>query len=411
MKLKKLSALLLTVILVLACFASCRTTPNENAFVITYGGKSVNIKTSLYMCFLIEADQTFQSEAVAKAEEDKTEYEDYQELKYEDKDYDTWTKTEAKRLAGVYAFSEVMYDKMNEELTSEQISYIESSLGLEQTWEQYYGEIYEENGISYKTFRDYTINVQYKQSVVYNYYIQESSEEETTAATTVKGVTTTTAKQIDPEIKKLEGSLRPDDDKITTSLKKNFCAVDMIDISIEDADDSSKKEIENSLKDYKKQLEAGKSFEEVYKLYQAKFSSDSSSSTTDSSASNYEVILKSAAANKVLSNSDEMDENFDEAYKLKSGEIAIVKGDDCYSLILKKDILKDKSSDGTSFKKSYENSAIGVLVQDTYDKDVVEKAIGEMKFNENTSAIKYYSPDKIDYLEDETTTAVATAAE
>lgn len=411
MKLKKLSALLLTVILVLACFASCRTTPNENAFVITYGGKSVNIKTSLYMCFLIEADQTFQSEAVAKAEEDKTEYEDYQELKYEDKDYDTWTKAEAKRLAGVYAFSEVMYDKMNEELTSEQISYIESSLGLEQTWEQYYGEIYEENGISYKTFRDYTINVQYKQSVVYNYYIQESSEEETTAATTVKGVTTTTAKQIDPEIKKLEGSLRPDDDKITTSLKKNFCAVDMIDISIEDADDSSKKEIENSLKDYKKQLESGKSFEEVYKLYQAKFSSDSSSSTTDSSASNYEVILKSAAANKVLSNSDEMDENFDEAYKLKSGEIAIVKGDDCYSLILKKDILKDKSSDGTSFKESYENSAIGVLVQDTYDKDVVEKAIGEMKFNENTSAIKYYSPDKIDYLEDETTTAVATAAE
>lgn len=405
MKLKKLSALLLTVVLALTCMASCRTTPNENAFVITYGGKTVNIKTSLYMCFLMEADQTFQSEATAEADENNKEYEDYKDLKYEDKDYDTWTKAEAKRLAGVYAFSEVMYDKMNDELTSEGISYIESSLSLESYWDQYYGEIYEKNGVSYKTFRDYTINAQYKQSVVYNYYIQEVEEEETTAATTVKGATTTTAKQIDPEIKKLEGSLRPSDDKINTALKKNFCAVNMIDISITDADDSSKKEIENSLKDYKKQLEKGTSFEEVYKLYQAKFTSDSTS--TDSSSSSYETVLKSANANKVSSNSNEMDENFDEAYKLNDGEIAIVKGDDCYALILKKNILKDKDSDGNSLKDSYITSAIAVLVQDTYEKDIVEKAIGEMKFNENTSAVKYYSADKIDYLEDETTTTAS----
>lgn len=405
MKLKKLSALLLTVVLALTCMASCRTTPNENAFVITYGGKTVNIKTSLYMCFLMEADQTFQSEATAEADENNKEYEDYKDLKYEDKDYDTWTKAEAKRLAGVYAFSEVMYDKMNDELTSEGISYIESSLSLESYWDQYYGEIYEKNGVSYKTFRDYTINAQYKQSVVYNYYVQEVEEEGTTAATTVKGATTTTAKQIDPEIKKLEGSLRPSDDKINTALKKNFCAVNMIDISITDADESSKKEIENSLKDYKKQLEKGTSFEEVYKLYQAKFTSDSTS--TDSSSSSYETVLKSANANKVSSNSNEMDENFDEVYKLNDGEIAIVKGDDCYALILKKNILKDKDSDGNSLKDSYITSAIAVLVQDTYEKDIVEKAIGEMKFNENTSAVKYYSADKIDYLEDETTTTAS----
>lgn len=357
------------------------------------------------MCFLMEADQTFQSEATALADDNGTEYEDYKELKYEDKDYDTWTKAEAKKLAGVYAFSEVMYDKMNEELTSEAISYIESSLSLESYWDQYYSEIYEANGVSYKTFRDYTINSQYKQSVVYNYYVQEPEEEETTSATTVKGATTTTAKQIDPEIKKLEGSLRPADDKITTALKKNFCAVDLIDISITDADDSSKKEIENTLKDYKKRLESGASFEEVYKLYQTQFSSDDSS--TDSSSTDYETVLKSATANKILSGSDEMDENFEEAYKLNDGKVAIVKNDDCYNLILKKNILKDQDSSGTSFKESYIDSAILVLVNDTYEKDIVEKAIDEMKFNENTSAVKYYSADKIDYLEDETTTTVS----
>ena len=92
---------------------------------------------------------------------------------------------------------------------------------------------------------------------------------------------------------------------------------------------------------------------------------------------------------------------------MKVNDIKIFENDDCYKLVVRKNILKDKNSSGTAYKDSYTDYAIRVLVEDKYDKDVVEKAIDEMKVDANNSAIKYYKPDKIDYLQDTTTATTA----
>ena len=155
MKTNKILAMIVAIVMILTCFASCRT-KDENAFVITYQGETVEIKTALYMCFLIDADQTFQTEAVKKAEEDKVEYKDYQELKYEDKDYDTWVKDKAAQSAKEFAYYEVEQKRLGLDFTEEEVSYIESE--AENYWEGSegcagYSEVYEANGISLDTFK------------------------------------------------------------------------------------------------------------------------------------------------------------------------------------------------------------------------------------------------------------------
>lgn len=408
MKSKRILALLLTVVLALGCMAACRTKPGENAFVIEYGGKTVNIKASLYMCFVMRADQEFQSKAEAKAKKDSKKYDNYTELKYDGKDYETWTSNKAEELAKKYVFVEVQYDKMGETVSNEVVSYFEQQ-GLKSYWETY---LYEKNGVSYNTFKDFIINTQYKEEIVYDYYIEEPEEEEetttvaTTAPTTKKGETTTTvetttAKKVDSKLKKLAGTLRPADSKITKCLKDNFCAVDVISIDVSSAADSTKKTYEESLKDYQKQLKKGTDFATVYSSYQSTYSSDSDSSS--SSSNDYETVLLSKTANKALNDSDEASENYDAINKLKAGETKIIKGDSSYYLYYKQDILKDKNSSGTALKEYYNESAIKVLTKDIYNKNILEKAYKEMKIDKNTSAINYYSADKIKFTTATTT--------
>ena len=68
------------------CFVSCRT-KNEVAYTFTYMGQKVDITTALYMCFMLDADMEFETKATELADEAKTKYESYKELKYEDKDW------------------------------------------------------------------------------------------------------------------------------------------------------------------------------------------------------------------------------------------------------------------------------------------------------------------------------------
>ena len=424
MKTKRILALVLAVLMIVTCFASCRT-KDENAYTFTYGDKTVNIRTALYMCFLIDADQDFQSKAVEAADEAGTKYKEYQELKYEDKDYDTWTKDAAKQSAEKYAYAEIEFDRLGLYINEDEESYIKYY--AETIWdgnESYgrYSEVYEANGISYNTFLDYYTN-SYKQQLVYNFYVENEEdhdhEEETTAAeetTTSADKTaaeTTTEKQLDPEIEKLRGSMRPEDKAINSALSSNFVPVYMIDVSFtddegNDKDDATKKSQLKLLKKYANQLNKGTDFATVYSKYQQEFDVTTDDSST-SSASNYEAVLLSAKANEVSNNGEDADENFNDALKMKVGEAKVIENEECYTLVYRRSISKDSDSNGSSYKDSYSDSAINVLVKDDYDKNVVDAMIKEMKCTENSSAVKFYSPDKIDYLQDTTaeTTTVA----
>lgn len=436
MKTNKILAMIVAIVMILTCFASCRT-KDENAFVITYQGETVEIKTALYMCFLIDADQTFQTEAVKKAEADKVEYKDYQELKYEDKDYDTWVKDKAAQSAKEFAYYEVEQKRLGLDFTEEEVSYIESE--AENYWEGSegyagYSEVYEANGISLDTFKKYYLAT-YKASAIYNFYVEEVEEEHdhdhdheettansssgtvssasTTTTTTVATTTTvptTTEKKLSPEIEKLHGSLRPSDKDINTTIEKNFVAIDKIEISFtddngEELDEKTKASHLKTLNTYAKELKNGAKFDEVYSDYQQTFGT----STEDSSStgSDYSTVLSSSKGNESAGYDAEADEGFEEAYKLKAGEVKVIENEDNYQLVMKKDILKATDENGTALKDSYINTAINILVEDTFNTDYVEKGCKEMKVKTNDSAIKFYSPKKIDYLQDETTTTVA----
>lgn len=425
MKTKRFLALVVAVLLIITCFASCRT-KDENAYTFTYGDKTVNIRTSLYMCFLIDADLAFQDKAVAAADEAGTKYEKYQELKYEDKDYETWTKEEAKKSAEKYAYAELEFDRLGYEISDEEESYIkyyaesqwegsESSAGA--------GEVYEANGVSYNTYLDYFTNSYWKQEMVYSFYIEEPESEdehdheETTTAEGETAAETTTEKKLDPEIEKLHGSMRPEDKQINSALSDNFVPVYMIDVSFTDdegneKDDATKKSQLKLLKDYANQLNKGTDFEKVYSNYTTAFNASTEDASSSSSAADYEKVLLSAKANEVSNGENEADENFEEALKMKAGEAQVIENEECYTLIFRRNILKDKDSSDSAYTESYTSSAIGVLVRDDYDKNVVDAFIKEMKCDTNSSAVKFYSPDKIDYLNETTTAAAAeTAAE
>lgn len=419
MKAKRILAFALMVVLVVGCFASCRT-KDENAYVFSYKGKSVEIRTGLYMCFLIDAEMNFQSEAVSDAQKNSKKYDDYKDLKLDNKDYDTWVKDKAKESAEKYAYTEIQFDRLGLVLSDQEQQYIDAY--AEQQW---YGsdnsggveEVYTTNGISLSTFKKYFANVYYKQDKVYDYYVTDASaEDETTTAATTTGengatVTTTTTKKVSQELKDLKGSLRPEDAKIDTALSKNFVLADVIEMGLTDSsgnaiDDATKESYMKLLKNCKKELEKGTDFATVYASYQQQ-SGSSTDSSTQASASDYEKVINSAAANKATSNNEEADENFNDIYKMKVNDIKIFENDDCYKLVVRKDIMKEKNSSGIAYKDNYKDYAVRVLVKDDYDKDVVEKAIDEMKVEANNSAIKYYKPDKIDYLQDTTTATTA----
>lgn len=422
MKTKRILALVVAVLVAMTCFASCRT-KDENAFVFTYGDKTVNIRTALYMCMLMDADMEFQNVAVTAAEEKGQEYDDYKELKYEDKDYDTWTKQKAKEACEMYAYTELEFDRLGLSIVEEEQAYIDSY--AESQW---YGDettggvgtVYEANGVSLSTFKEYFTNLYWKEDLVYNFYIEEVDTEEHAEedhthedGSTHKAEDVKDEEKLDPEIKKLNGSLRPESKKINVALKDNYIPVYMIDVSFLDDQGNekskeTKKEQLETLKGYADKLNAGTNFKDIYSAYQLDFglATDEESVSTDSSS--YESMLLSAKANKIAQNGEANDENFEEVLKLANGTATVIENDDCYTLVYRRDILKASDSQGNSYKDSYEISAIKTIVDDDYQK-IVDEAIKSLKVNENSSAIKFYAPDKIDYLTE--TTAAETQTE
>ncbi len=417
MKTKRFLALCLALFMAITCFASCRT-QNENAFEIACGDKTVNIRTALYMCFLIDADLAFQDKAVAAADAAKTKYDDYKELKYEGKDYETWTKDKAEEAAKMYAYTDVEFERLGFTITDEEQSYVdyyaesqwngdESNMGV--------GEVYEANGVSFETYKDYFSNLYWKQEMVYNFYIEKADDEEHPAEdhTHEDGSThkAEDVEKLDPEIEKLKGSLRPTDKDINATLVKNFVPVYLIDVALTDdqgkeKSDATKKEQLDTLKNYAENLNNGTAFGEVFKAYQVDFALVTSEAEAKDDATQYEQVLLSKEANVSTENGDAADENFEEALKLEVGKATVIENDDCYTLVFRRDILTDKDSSKTALKDSYEGYAINILVKDDYQANIVDKKIAELKVTANASAIKFYSPNKIDYL-NETTQPVA----
>ena len=417
MKTKRILALVLAVLVAMTCFASCRT-KDENAFEFTNGGKTVNIRTALYMCLLMDADMEFQNLAVTAADEKGAKYDDYKELKYEDKDYETWTKQEAKESCKMYAYTELEFERLGLTISEDEQASIDSY--AEQQW---YGDesnagvstVYEANGVSLNTFKEYFANRYWKEERVYDFYIQEAATEDEHDHEEGEEVdhthAETTTKKVDPEIQKLQGSLRPEDKKISSALENNFVptyniVVSLLDDQGAEKTEETKKEQLKTLKNYADELNKGTDFADIYTTYQLDFAVVADEASVSTDLSSCESILLSAKANSIAQNTNTADENFDKVLKLANGNAIVVENDDNYTLICRRDILKATDSSGAAFKDNYETYAIKTIVDDDYQA-IVDKTIKNFKVKENSSAIKFYSPKKIDYLTETTEAATA----
>lgn len=398
--LKRVAAVLLALATLLT-FAACRT-KDEAAFTFSNGTDNVKIKTALYMCYLIDATGDFQSEYDTQAAETTEASEetttaaattvDYQKATVKDEDgnavdYVDWVKAKAKEYCAEHAYYELEFDRLGLEIndeTAEALDYYASYY-----WDQYsLATYYEPNGVTYNTYLEYYTNSNYKKYAVYDFYYGEKSED-----------TTETDSDVSEEIKALEGSLRPADDKITKALKENFVLVDHVSISFSytdedsgetvDLTDDEKADAMDTLKKYADRINAGESFADIYEEYCDENGIEPSETSLDDSVDatpldKYSTVLKSADANNGTAS-----DNYDLAAECEVGKAVVKEEDSAYHLFYRFDITKDPY-----YSEYCKDAAIEVLCLDEFESNSADKA-AELDCNVNSSAIRYYSPKKI----------------
>lgn len=406
MKLKRFVAIVLTIALMAMCFVSCRT-KNEVAYTFTYMGQKVDITTALYMCFMLDADMEFETKATELADEAKTKYESYKELKYEDKDYATWVKDKVKQDCAEYAFYQVMFDKMGLEGDING-AFISGGDGNYYTAEQFYEaykDTYSINGVALTTYKEYMYNTQYKAPMVYYFYIEEadevdhSQEGHTHEDGSTHPAEETTAKPLDKEIEALRGSMVPKDKDIKKAFVDNVVPVYQISFSLttdsgEAVSADTKKNFKSLLEGYESDLANGADIKDVYKQYLV----DSGQATSLSEAQvngEYETLLFSKEYNEVSTNTAEETENFSAIKKLGVGETKIVESDEAFTLYVRRDALKDKDANGEKYSTANEGNIIFFLTYDNFTESTVKEATEKMEVEENASAIDYYTVEKI----------------
>ncbi len=406
MKLKRFVAIVLAIALMAFCLVSCRT-KDEVAYSFTYMGQKVDITTALYMCFMLDADMEFETKATELADEAKTKYESYKELKYEDKDYTTWVKDKVKQACADYAFYQVMFDKMGLE-GDINAAFISGGDGNYYTAEQLYDvykDTYSINGVALTTYKEYMYNTQYKAPMVYYFYIEEadevdhSQEGHTHEDGSTHSAEETTAKPLDKEIEALRGSMVPKDKDIKKSLSENIVPVYSISYSLttdtgEAVSADAKKNFKANLEDYETALANGSDIEDVYKQYLV----DSGQATSTSEAQvngEYETYLYSKAYNDTVMGQTEETESFSAIKKLGVGETKIVETDSAITLYIRKDALKGKAASGETYYEENEGNVIFFLTYDKFTKGTVKEATEKMEVEENASALDYYTPERI----------------
>lgn len=247
-----------------------------------------------------------------------------------------------------------------------------------------YATFFEQNGVGYSTYEKYMVN-EYKYNFLFDKIYGEKGEK---------------------EVPKTE---------LTEYLNKHYAIADSIDLSTADKEgkalsDAKKKEVKAKADALLEKLKKGEKFDKVYNDYQEslKTTSSSSSTTTSSKTSSASSTATSSAATSsgvkeytpeayvnVFGDKETTYKNdlFDEVYKLKLNEFAILEDKDalCYKVVARRDILKEEY-----WLKNFRASITFTLRQDEFDKTLADKT-ANVSVTADEFALKPFTVEKIKF--------------
>lgn len=360
---KRMAAAVIALFVMAAAFAGCHP---ASEVAMTVGGYDVT--SSMYMCFLIQADSEARN-TVDEANADNSDYDsdtvDYYKQTVEDTDFSAWVKNRAKELTVEYATYMKLFNDSGMTLSDDDQSEVDTYASY--YWDTYgYSKMYEANGVSEST---------YKQYIAYNYV----------------------SKEYFVSIYGQDGTNPVDSDTVKQTIAENFAAVAQLKLSYTYTDSSTSSTvsysddeitaIKETAQEYADRIKAGESFSAIY---------NEANGTDDDGSSNdtYAEVFVSEAAQNYVSSSYYSFDHWDEVNSMAVGDTIVIDDDDNgYSLVLYK---YENILDNDTYVDSFYDIALYILKQDEFEANI-QSTSDSLEVTVNDYAVNRFKPKNIDY--------------
>ena len=330
----------------------------------------IKITSGLYVCALLMADSEGRDRVTEENEEangsDSTSSStssniDFYKQKIDDTDFSAWVRNRAEEICKEYALYDTKFAENGLSLDEETLNQVDTY--AEYYWNQYgLSQVYEPNGASFQTYKKF-FTYQY---MTQTYFLSIYGEEGTNPV--------------------------PAED-IKTSLNENFVAAqtltgsyttDSTTGSSTALTDEEKTALKEKFEGYLQRLQAGESFETIYKE-QNPDDTTNSSETEDGPKDPYITILGSE-------NTTNASDNFEEVKGMAVDEVKLLEDDSKgLTLVVRKDI-----NDDEYYYNYLKEAVLYILKQDEFEKNVKEAA-DALPIEKNNFAINQFKPKNIKY--------------
>ncbi len=425
---KKTAALMLCILLVIACFAGCHGKDATVATSTAADGSIINVPSGVYLAMLLNADSEARNLVIEQLGDKATDDINYakQTVKVDDTTYKfyDYVNMRVEQTCRDYITTHYLFLKNKCTLTEAEENTMSSYVQYQ--WAYSGGAyLYQPNGVSFDSFEQYMRVISYELSNLFDFYYEDGGEK------------------------------APAADVITKGLEDNFVVANVIEITTKDSDgktltEEKLRELEAKLQGYADRINGGEEFKKVNDEYEAEkkaaeeeakkeeassnaASSSAASSTVTSSAATSSAAASSNAASSAATSSDAASSTatssattssgvtdptkpqpkdslaklygsadslssasdlFDEFKKLEIGKATVVKGTDgYYRMVLRKDIHDDEY-----YLSEYSNEVLRILYSDEFEKFIEDEG-KKLTVTYNDYEKNYLKPKKIDYSE------------
>ncbi len=243
--------------------------------------------------------------------------------------------------------------------------------------------LYEQSGVSFNTYKE-TMRYNFLYSKLFEFYYGKANE-------AVPG----------------SGSKAVTDEEVAAAINDYAVLADHIDNKLSATYDESgnstavtdeqREAAKAKLQAYADRINSGTSFETIKAEYAAETgATDEDSSTAVPSSDNYTSIYTATAKAYTKNDSDLTNYNLFKGFKstdgFEYGKAIVVEGEtDDFKLVILYDLSKDQY-----YCEKYHDAVISDLKEDEF-KELLSSKADELVVDENSSLVKFYGPDKIDF--------------
>ena len=376
MKLLKKIVALFGAVAILLTFAGCH---KKDEIAVTVN--DVEFTAAYYMCAFIDADSQAQKKVDEMAEEDdsidtsKKNY--YYSQKIDGKKYQDWVKDTAVEALKKIAAYKIKCKENNVTINESNTTNVEQYAAY--YWSYYgYSELYEPNGVSFNT---------YKQFMLDSYYTQEYFE----------------------YLYGKEGKNPVAEEEIKNFLSENYLIANVLYVDLSSLKGEAKTEKIEAINGYAEDIKAGKlTFEEAYytenPTEKPEEEEETTEETTDDKKEDTSEDTEEDETKEPLDkwatlmgskNTQEtyQDEYYDRVKKMTVGEVVVVKEDDesAIALLIKGDIMADPY-----YLDAYDMTVRHDIKDEDYEK-AMEDFAKTLKAEVNDYAVDRFKAKKIVY--------------